>query len=516
MVFKSFHIYLWVVPLFLILSCSDYENPFKSPAYSKAHIKECGIPDTLTLFDTREVSIGVLVSEFVDSFRVTCPGNRFFRGGDSTLRIENQDDRDVHFNVSMTDTGASVFRVESYLTNGEIRDTSISFYVYSQFDLEKIQGFFDNKTLGEPIVVELENPVPDRDAVYNWCFGGGQNYKKTEPLCTLLVNTKSDSGVLFLSDNSGTESVRFCFPIGISDTEEPVVILMNSMVSEQGDTVFAGSDDFNFYVRIIDNSVEPLNKVRINGSGFDSVLQSNTYLKFFNNLSRDNDSTTEIEVYAEDKSGNSTVKRLVLFYNPDGVSVTDDKAYFLVNYPKDSIVYTSSISIPFSGEAGNLSDDTVRFVTEINGEEDTTITLNPGSGINTWLNRVEIDTGGSIFSNVYLYLLNNTGDTISSGSYNILYHKDLSDTIPPSIVDVKVSDSVSAEGYVTSDSIVELSVLAFDEGSGIKEIKVFYSDTSQFIYSEEGSYLYTDMFNISHIKDGNTFNFIARDSAGFA
>lgn len=438
-----------------LLSCTDDSNPFDNPTHARAAVLATpgGLTDgdSLPMYSTRSLTIGVLVHEHVDSFRVEVDNNRHFT--DTVVHCPTS--QDYVFPLSFVDTGLHEAVVRTYRTGGDRATETVTLYSRLTIAQDDIQVELGREATFSS-VAEVEDSV-----FYHWDYGDGIStapLRLTSRTASFRHTPKSVGripGRLWVSlDSAGLQYPSPCdsFHITVTDPDAPTVV--NLTVDTDADTMVTG-----------DNSLVVLLLVTDSGS-VDSVFidshhvrpfSRDVYRTVYTDLSTAPDSTHQIQVRAVDGSGNVTQRTFTLIYSAGAPSlqqtriflsvsdtITDGNRYQVVGTVRDFA--HSELLMTATNNAVPVSD-TQRVVL-----------VDHEARFGVW---VDLD---SAVNNVVLSARDVTGNGLATALVTILKSPAFVDTVGPMFLDVSVDKQPAYENalLLTGSDSAELVITAVD------------------------------------------------------
>jgi hypothetical protein len=495
----------------LLLLCSKDYDPFTDLTNAKVHVLSWDFAgkDSVALYTSATLKVVVAAREEVDSFAVSAEKNRFWKdtviggGGRGALMGGGP----YFFSVSFYDTGFQTVSMRTYRSNGEMVPQDLSVRVFSplrQIDIDT--GYFGDTTqLFTP-------PVGDGNVFYHWMFGssrGDSSVANRMEIVFPLFTPAHDTGKLWVSDLSGNHPTPpYTFLYTFLDTSKPVIQCVNEGL--RGDTLTTGDTILAFKAYIVDPGGAKLKSCSVNNTAFDyENVTTHVYTKLFKNLP---DSTkgnvpmaVTVSAIDNDEFKNTATKTFWVVYSPEGVKAPDAYLYFID--PKNDSTVTSLRNYSIVGTAENYRGDTMTLAVKVNGAQLTDTRVIFGSGSNPWSWRIPID---SLVNKVVVAAYDKNNRLLDTAQRVIIYDPNAIDTIPPMLYDISV-DGRPANNLDTSADSVRLRVVAFDNGSGIKDLKI---NGLSITADSTGLIWYCDINALTHSLRGNKITVVATDNSG--
>ena len=456
----------------IVFFCSKDYDPFADLTNAKVHVLSWDFAgkDSVALYTSATLKVVVAAREEVDSFAVSAEKNRFWKdtviggGGRGALMGGGP----YFFSVSFYDTGFQTVSMRTYRSNGEMVPQDLSVRVFSplrQIDIDT--GYFGDKTL------LFSPPVGDGNVFYHWMFGKSRrdsSVANSMEIVFPLFTPARDTGKLWVSDLSGNHPTpSYTFLYTFRDTSKPVIQCVNEGL--RGDTLTTGDTVLAFKASIVDPGEAKVKYCSVNNTAFDyENVTTRVYTKLFKNLP---DSTkgnipmaVTVSAIDNDEFKNTATKTFWVVYSPEGVKAPDAYLYFID--PKNDSTVTSLRNYSIVGTAENYRGDTMTLAVKVNGAQLTDTRVIFGSGSNPWSWRIPID---SLVNKVVVAAYDKNNRLLDTAQRVIIYDPNAIDTIPPMLYDISV-DGRPANNLDTSADSVRLRVVAFDDGSGIKDLKI--------------------------------------------
>jgi Domain of unknown function (DUF2341). len=454
----------------VLLFCSKDYNPFDDLTNARVHVLSWCFPDmdSVSMYSTGTIKTVVALSEDVDSFKVSAGKNRFF--SDTVVRRRNGpvslNGGPFLFPVSFFDTGLQTVTVMTFRSNGEVIPEEFSIRAVSPLHQPSVQQIY-----GVPFRASTPG-VADKDVQYHWNFGPGREISSLAETCSVTFTNGqqiSGKGAVWVTDLAGMHaSPADSFAWSFSDTSKPVIFYFDDA---KKDTIFTGDSIFVFRVHIIDNIDQIVDTCSVNGASFDLVnSRTGVYTKIFKNMSlysRQN-GPLAITVWAMDnlQFRNVAVRTFYAFYDSAGVKNADAKVSFVIPL-EDSVTYRNA-DIVVTGTAENYRTQTMIVRITVNDSVSGDYkTIQGQSG--TWVWQLHLRVGRNQVV-ATAYSIDNV--FMAADTASILFDPNFSDTIKPMIWSVTTAGGAQADGFTTGNAAETLTIVAFDEGSGIKSVLI--------------------------------------------
>ena len=494
----------------IVLFCAKDYNPFTDLTNAKARVLSWDFAgkDSVAFYTTAILKVAVAARDEVDSFSVSARCNRFWN--DTVIRRSARGEPlgggPYFFSISFYDTGIQTVSVKTYRSNGEMAPQNLSVKVFSPLRQSDIFGYFGNKdSLSTP-------PIGDNNVFYHWVFGKARCDSSVVNKMVAIVpffSPAHDTGRLWVSDLSGnhpTPSRSFLY--NFLDTSKPVIECVNAGL--RGDSLVTGDTLLAFKAYIADSAEADTVSCAINNTQFDYVnIHSHVYTKLFKNLPEltKGNAPLRVTVTAMDNAEfrNTAVKTYWVIYSPEGVRTSQAHIEFLI--PSNDSTTTSRQNYPIGGTALNYQGDTMTLAVTVNGAGLPNTRVISGNGAGPWSWTIHLD---SLVNKVVVTAYDKNNRILDSAIRFITYNTNAIDTISPMIYDISI-DGRPANNLDTSADSVELRIVAFDDGSGLKELKInglsITADSSGYIWQRE-------IGPLIHSPSGEKITIKATDNVG--
>ncbi len=161
------------------LFCGKDYDPFTDITNARAHVLSCTFADSIPVYTTGTLEIGVALRADVDSFTVSANHNRFW----SDTTVAKPATASYMFSVSFYDTGMETLTVRTCRASGGTVSENVVVRGTLPLRQADLTGFFgDSLFLSTPRVV-------DRDVFYQWDFGGGRVVESTRDSASTVLET---------------------------------------------------------------------------------------------------------------------------------------------------------------------------------------------------------------------------------------------------------------------------------------------------------------------------------------
>ena len=495
----------------IVFFCSKDYDPFADLTNAKVHVLSWDFAgkDSVALYTTATLKVVVAARDEVDSFSVSAEKNRFWKdtvisGG---ARGEPMGGGPYFFSVSFYDTGIQTVSMKTYRSNGEMLPLDLSVRVFSplrQIDIDT--GYFGDKTL------LFSPPVGDHNVFYHWMFGKSRRDSSVANRMEIvfpLFTPSRDTGKLWVSDLSGNHPTpASTFLYSFRDTSKPVIQCLNEGL--QGDTLTTGDTILAFKAYIVDPGEAAAESCSVNNAAFDYTNKNtHAYTKLFKNLPdlTKGNIPMAVTVSATDNDvfKNTAMKTFWVVYSPGGVKTPDAHIDFID--PRNDTTMTSRRQYTIIVTAQNYRGDTMTLAVKVNGTQLTDTHVISGSGSVDWSWKIHTD---SLANKVVVAAYDKNNRLLDTAQRVIIYDPNAIDTIPPMLYDISV-DGRPANNLDTSADSVKLRVVAFDDGSGIKDLKINGLSVS----ADSTGYLwFRDVGALMHSLQGNKITVKATDNSG--
>jgi hypothetical protein len=489
----------------LFFFCARDYNPFTDLTNAKAHILSWSFSgsDSVQVYSTGTLQIGVAARDEVDSFCLHATRNRFWQ--DTTVRRKPQaallDASAYSFNVSFFDTGVQTVTVTTWRSAGESVTESISARVKFPLDQADVTNFFgDSIRLYTP-------PVHDKDVFYQWKFGPDRVVKspKNSASAVFFNGMASGAGMVWVSDLEGLHATPLSvFSYSLFDTTRPIILCANTNV--QNDTLVTSDTALAFMAYIADYGDITVDSCSVNGSAFDIAnRKTHLYIKKFHGMpTYTRQSALSITVFAKDYSVQTRQSRRTFWavFDPSGPLVPGANIAFIVPTEDSSTSGTRDFRI--FGTAENFLGDSMTMRVIVNDSlYAAPCAIAGGSGTWTWPVHL-----GLYVNSITVHAYSGTGSLPMASTHVVIaYDPTAQDMIKPLIWNISmVGDSLGK--MITQQDSAALVVTAFDEWSGIQAMSINNTaatpDSSGYIWRQTIS-------SLAHSPAGSTIDIRAID-----
>jgi hypothetical protein len=479
----------------IALFCSKDYNPFSDIQNARAHVLSCSFAgqDSISVYTTGTLEVGVALREKVDSFTVCATHNRFWP--DTTVKRPSPNailDADPFtFSISFCDTGMETVSVHTHRSTGGIVTENL--FIRSTLPLRQsdVRGFY-----GDTIVLSTP-PVADKDVFYQWEFGPGRLVKSSRDsaVAVLVSGIAAGTGSVLVTDLLGGHATpRRFFSYSLNDTSHPVIRCVNDGI--RGDTLVTRDSLLAFKAEIKNYGDRPADSCWVNQSAFDiSYPQSQLYIRLFKDISMNTRlNPLLITVYA---IGNKqfplrrTEKTFRVIFDPTGVSTMSPDINFIVPLKDSSGTATREYTI--FGIAHNYRSDSIVLRVKVNDSLYQASRVIAGTS-GSWEWQIHLD---SIVNSITV-TASGINDThmLASKHVVLVYDSTQQDRIKPVIWEIGVE---GADGLITRQANVALHVIAFDEGSGIQSVTINGAAPT----ADSSGYLWRQTIALAHSPLGN-------------
>ncbi len=499
-----------VLGLVLGISCTNDYDPFTDLSQARAVVTHMSFhsPDTLSIFTTETLSVEVAVSELVDSFSINVPSNR--RGPD-TVVVRKSLGQPIApgpytYLFSLTDTGENTVTITTYRRNGDRIPQDYSLYLRNPLHQNPIGGEYG-------AMVRLATPpVGDSDVVYHWKFGDGIVFTSPVPTDSVAVKMQpldSTAGLLWVTDLSGAHSSPgVAFSYNLMDTTGPVILCESDGYIGK-DTIITGDTTFYFKVKIWDSTQTfPIQSASIGGHPFD-IAEDPYYIGVFSHM----DTTSRmfpVTVTAVSNPQFLVTSRKTFWLQFNGALPHGSNVQLLVTDPPTPTSVVESPAGEIFGYVEDYAQDSFSVIVRMwlnNATSPLSDTVTAHAYKASWGFNFPLVTGADSVR-LGAYALN--GDWLAADSLLIVYDPSAKDTEPPVIVEVTANGAPASVPFVASDTVV-LSIIAFDQGSGIDSLSVNSREVAK---SPSGyGFIWLDTVTVTHSSAGTPFVIVAVDNA---
>jgi hypothetical protein len=447
------------------LFCGKDYDPFTDITNARAHVLSWSLAgkDSVPVYTTGTLEIGVALREKVDSFTIGATHNRFWP--DTTVRAPTGEP--YTFSVSFYDTGMETVSVMTHrVTNGTVTENIV---IRSTLPLRQadVSGFFgDTLFLSTP-------PVSDKDVSYQWEFGPGRSVESTRDSASAVLESGIAAGTatLRVTDLSGGHASP-CRPFSytLNDTSHPVILCVND--SLRGDTLVTRDSVLAFKASIVNYRDQAADSCWVTGSAFDiSYTQSHLYIKLFKDIAtytrQNGPLVITVGAIGNKQIPVTTRKTFWAVYDRAGVSGSDAVIDFVVPL-KDSSSTAVHKCIVF-GTAEDFRGDSMALRVTVNDSQYPTPCIIAG-GSGTWEWPVVLDSNVNSIT-VTAFGVGPGNQQLTSHRVKVVYDSSLQDRVKPVIWGI-LADGKPAGGLFTPQANVALQVIAFDEGSGMQSLTI--------------------------------------------
>jgi len=491
----------------MIPFCSRDHSPFDDLNNARAHVLSWTFSgkESIPVYTTGTLEIGVALREKVDSFTVSAPHNRFW--SDTTVKRASPDEmldaQAFTFSISFYDTGMETVSVRTHRVSGGMVAENLVIRTTLPLRQSDVSGFY-----GDTILLSTPR-VNDRNVFYQWDFGPGR-----------LVKSMGDSAFAVLVDGSasGTATVKVTDPSGdhatpartfsytLNDTAHPVITCVNDFL--RGDTLVTADSVLAFKAFIVNYRDRSADSCWVNQSAFDIAYpQSHLYIKLFKDLSVHTRQAGPLKITVGaigNKQKPVTTQRIfwAIFDPQGGVSNPDASIEFVV--PLKDSTRTANRIFQIFGTAENVRGDSMVLRVRVNDSAYSAPCIVSGpSGVFGW--RVHLD---SLVNAITVTALDASGSRmLAQKRVIVLLDSTLQENVKPVIWEI-TADGKPADGLITQQATVDLQVIAFDEGSGIQAVTI--GGTS--VAPDSSGYVWRQSIGpLVHSPAGNTVVVTAED-----
>lgn len=451
--------------LALCLHCGEDANPFADEANARAVLletSELSDADTVEIFATRSLVVGVLVPEQVESFTVTTQHNRLF---DDTT-IVSPDSRDYSFDISLFDTGTTTIAASTRRISGDVATVEWTVHAVSPLHQDDVTGDLDEDLL-------FSTPRVEDDVWYHWEYGDDNVLRRdTAHAPAWEVRERigavgSIPGRLFVSsDRACTTQVSPAVPfsIRIDDINGPEIICLNQ---ESRDTIVTGAATFVFLAHVSDGG--GVEQVTIDGGQIDPYVPLH-YRSIYRGLDTAV-SPLPVHVEARDLAGNTAERTFYIVHDstvagPQASQVIVDNVGDSALSPADTFLIIGrvrdyvhdTVLVAAHSSQGAVSDTLpvamggpeadfglqVHLAEQVNGI--TICALDPSGHLLADTSVTVIRTGSSYVDSEPPEVLNVAVGTAPVASGNLIYLPDSSAVVTVQAFDASGIDSISING----------------------------------------------------------------------
>lgn len=440
-----------------LITCDDGQNPFADSSNARAHVlpaSQLSEGDTVQMFTTYRLAVGVLVAELVDSFRVHADSS--YRCADSVVRAPGS--VDYVFELAFADTGLKTVSVTTYRSGGDLVVERTQVRVVSPLNQVDLQGNIDDE------LNFSTSPVGD-SVWYHWCYGDGVRY----PFDTLsaqvwqtrhrIAAVGALPGRLWVSlDHASTvcASPGDSFTVNLEDENGPEILCLNDV---HDDTIRTGVGEFSFLVRVDDPGA--VKYVSIDGRPASAVGEK-TYRDYLTGL---------------DSLGGP--RRIIV----DAADLQDNRSSdtFFVAYTAGSGGQTTRLEI-LDADSTRLRHITLMGVVYEYGLDSVRILAVSADGPVSDTPSVGVSVGSSQFSlgvdlepgrnDIIVRVIDSRDSLLTTADVTVYYADQFVDTRAPVVQSVLLGGIPAREGAKTyvPDTSAQIVVQAYDFESGVRDV----------------------------------------------
>lgn len=482
-----------------ILSCSNDANPYV-PGKAGVSLLSSRFADgdTVAIFSTDTFKIEFQLQTHIDSFMFHADSNRYWRSADTVVRkstfASSSWPWSFGFPVSFFDTGWTTVRVTAWRSDRTVLTDSIR--------LLRVNPLHQEDIVAEPgeVVTLSTAPVSDPFVIYVWKVGIDSSTISDQPTASKVLSSAIASGELYVK-SYGVRSPGSRFQVVPADRTGPTIICLADSLSTDSLDVVTGIVPFPLTVEVIDAS--PLSSVRFNGILSDTcaLLSAGRWVctRLLTALSPSAPLAVEIE--ALDSKGNRTLRTFRVHY--DSTLVVEP--VIVVESPEDSARVPGRL-LSVGGRVDNLyGADSVYLLLSLNSiAQSPERLLTPSS--NKWGWDVTL---GNDANELALLLERREGsvrDTVDQVWLTVVLDTAVQDQNPPEIQAISVGATAIVDTFVSTTSLVTVSVRAFDP-SGIAGVTVG-GQTAQL----DPTGAYRAAVALAHTRLGNRVALSVRDN----
>jgi hypothetical protein len=458
----------------IVPHCQKDYNPFENFGNAQIHVapeacsKRIRENDTLSIFTRETLAVYVTVRERIDSVVVLAPNNRLWH--DTILRPPFSLDNYL-FQLSYPDTGWHSVTATAYRANSTVFIAGpFTYYVASPLHQDSLFTAY-----GAPVTLSTP-PVGDNDVYFWWSFGTAPgdtiqspfNHIDTRLPDSVKIGPNKMTGYLWVTDTTEKiSSPASTFSYEFYRPAVPVIKCTNKGLL--GDSVISGSDTLVFNVEVIDSSLVGIRSVAVNGALVTSTDNLN-YSVVYPGMKADSVVPKVVTVIAVNNLNDSTVHTFYCIYEPNG-TLPDLVRLTFIN-PTMSITTTQN-SIPLLIGVNKYTQDTVTVRAFLDTQSIAPKTQIVTDSFKTlvWVPE-QLPTGrDTITVNALIHGQKYAADTII-----ITQDPAYKDTSPPVILSITINGRPYTTGtqfaLLPTDTSVKVTVVAFDNESGIDSVKV--------------------------------------------
>lgn len=482
-----------------LTGCIDEFNPFIQSNANVTLTTPFKNGDTVTVFSTFTVKLQPHVQEYIDSFSITVPGNRYWQDSMIT-KVDNSFLSNYLFNVSFFDTGKQHLTLTTYPSRKQT-DNVLLLYAQSPLYQESVTSFW-----GDTVTLKTAR-VADNDCYYCWDFGKGTVITSLIPETTCVVKNSAgvdSEGHLWVMDFSGNHhcpavSFRYTF----NDTTPPVITcLSDSMVSphmiKTGDTTFFLK--FNIY----DPKRVSVDSVIADAMQLNAVsTQDCTYIAILSHMSKYTKSNPrQVVVRAMDNQffKNWTRDTFEVYFDS---TMTKMKNVLLNIHSDDSVIVGKKIYHVTGNATRNFTTDTLQIYAACNGITQSGIVF---SGISCdWAWDISLDQN---HNTIIISIVDKNDSVYTHGTRHVIIDTTKKDVEGPVIKSISVNNMPPLPVYSVTDTTVSVGIIAYDEFSSVQSI--FIQDKP--LIKPDSGHTWHDSITVYHSKSMDTIRIRITDT----
>jgi hypothetical protein len=474
-----------------VLCTSDY-NPFQDNSLARAIvISELQSNDSLKIYSSQNLTLLLTDVNQIEQVRVQAAHNRWFL--DTTIGSKKFDlsaPVKLDFSISFFDTGWQEIKISTLLKNGEKICDSVRLY-----SIQTLSQPYVSANSGEQFTLETR-PVKDEKVIYNWMLGNVKiesNTAKTVERINAFCG--SGNGELWVCDNFGNNSSpHITFRYSLFDTVPPVIKCINDIAIFNKDTIVTSDSAFHLLLNITDNGSSTI-IAEIDSQTF-SRVESPLFVKLIENV-KDYTEPHPFSVSASD-GRNISKKTFFVKYDSDAKQEKNLPEIIIITPQEDSIAASQKLYRVSGKIRKNLSSqDSVVLKIKLNnitGKDEKRVKVTEVDSI--WFFDIQLVQG---VNSIEISALDTGGLLICSKNVVLVYDRDYEDTRAPQIVELSL-DHTPIQSELPQNAVPykspKLRIIAFDDGSGIKQVLVNKKDITN-IVSADG-YSWEDSVYLTH------------------
>lgn len=431
-----------------LLCCVDEYNPFQDDANARTHIfRTLFSSDTIPIFTTDSVELLFTVCNLIQKVSLRVSHNRYF----DTMTITDICKKS-NINVSFYDTGYQELRIATYRVNGDSVVLKRRYYVTSDIKPDTAKGYYGD-TL--QLHVETINEKQDKDIQYLWKIGSVKPVSSHFDSAVIVIDelVKSDSGQLFIGDNSGKYfSPPFYFNVVLLDPLPEIVI-----AGIDSDSLYTSSDSIDLWVNI-EKCITPVT-VYTNGLQMKNIAK-NTYYTKINKTDATIQKLTIVAV--DDRTGKKSSREVYVEFNSKkqhGAKASLNILEVLTN----GVIEANQKADTLSGSVELFTNQAKEYTVSLFDQSKPLGKIKKFANSNfNWDFPVTLNKLQTVFR---IELSDTLSNILDDTTVMVNYCNDCVDSNPPIIASVYVNGTPSSSGrFVSQMKDVKIEVICLDDG----------------------------------------------------